>query len=83
MREFTNVTVVKEANVYFDGRVTSRSVLLEDGTKKTLGGEMDVLIAGETEWKPYREGDPFEVPANSFFNLKIPSIADSCCSYIG
>ena len=37
MTEFKNVTVVKEANVYFNGGVTSRTVLFEDGSKKTLG----------------------------------------------
>ena len=37
MSEFTNVTVVREANVYFNGGVTSRTVLFADGTKKTLG----------------------------------------------
>jgi len=34
---FENVTVVKKANVYFDGKVTSRNVLFADGTRKTLG----------------------------------------------
>ncbi len=37
MSEFTNVTIVREANVYFDGGVTSRTILFPDGTKKTLG----------------------------------------------
>jgi uncharacterized protein YaiE (UPF0345 family) len=37
MSEFKNVTVVKQANVYFDGKVTSRTVLFPDGSKKTLG----------------------------------------------
>ncbi len=37
MPEFKNVTVVKQANIYFDGGVTSRTVLFADGTKKTLG----------------------------------------------
>ncbi len=37
MPEFKNVTVVKQANIYFDGAVTSRTILLEDGSKKTLG----------------------------------------------
>lgn len=43
MSEFRNVTVVKEANVYFDGRVTSRTVVFPDGSKKTLG----VMLPGE------------------------------------
>ncbi len=37
MPEFKNVTVVKQANIYFNGAVTSRTVLFEDGSKKTLG----------------------------------------------
>jgi uncharacterized protein YaiE (UPF0345 family) len=37
MSEFTNVTVVREANIYFNGAVTSHTVLFPDGTKKTLG----------------------------------------------
>ena len=43
MSEFKNVTVVKKANVYFEGRVTSRTVLFPDGSKKTLG----VMLPGE------------------------------------
>jgi uncharacterized protein YaiE (UPF0345 family) len=35
--EFKNVTVVAKANVYFEGRVVSHSVLFADGSKKTLG----------------------------------------------
>jgi uncharacterized protein YaiE (UPF0345 family) len=34
---FKNVEVIKKANIYFDGAVTSRTVLFSDGTKKTLG----------------------------------------------
>ena len=37
MPEFKNVTVIKKANVYFDGKVTSRTVVFPDGSKKTLG----------------------------------------------
>jgi hypothetical protein len=46
MSEFKNVTVVREANVYFDGKVTSRTVLFGDGSKKTLG----VMLPGEYEF---------------------------------
>ncbi len=35
--QFANVTVVTKANIYFDGKVVSHSVLFADGTKKTLG----------------------------------------------
>jgi uncharacterized protein YaiE (UPF0345 family) len=37
MTEFNNVTVIKAANVYFDGQVTSRKVTFADGSFKTLG----------------------------------------------
>ncbi|GAA0813261.1 pyrimidine/purine nucleoside phosphorylase [Colwellia sp. D2M02] len=37
MSEFNNVTVTRAANVYFDGKVTSRKVTFEDGSFKTLG----------------------------------------------
>ena len=46
MSEFKNVTVVREANIYFDGRVVSRSVLFPDGSKKTLG----IMQPGEYEF---------------------------------
>ena len=37
MTEFNNVTVVKKANVYFGGNVTSRTLKFADGSSKTLG----------------------------------------------
>lgn len=47
MSEFNNVTVVKEANIYFGGQVSSRTVLLADGSKKTLG----IMLPGEYEFR--------------------------------
>jgi uncharacterized protein YaiE (UPF0345 family) len=46
MSEFENVTVVKAANVYFDGKVTSRVVKFNDGTRKTLG----IMMPGDYEF---------------------------------
>ncbi|WP_078553644.1 pyrimidine/purine nucleoside phosphorylase [Bacillus alkalicellulosilyticus] len=64
MSTFENVTIVKAANIYFEGKVTSRTVLFEDGTKKTLGimnpGEYEFstdqkeemeILAGKLEYK--------------------------------
>jgi uncharacterized protein YaiE (UPF0345 family) len=34
---FEKVTAVAKANVYFDGKVVSHSILFGDGSKKTLG----------------------------------------------
>jgi uncharacterized protein YaiE (UPF0345 family) len=35
--EFKNVTAVAKANVYFDGKVVSHSIIFADGSKRTLG----------------------------------------------
>lgn len=35
--EFSGVTAVTKANVYFDGKVVSHSIVFADGSKKTLG----------------------------------------------
>ncbi|WP_293777506.1 pyrimidine/purine nucleoside phosphorylase [uncultured Oxalicibacterium sp.] len=35
--QFDNVSVVKKANIYFDGKCVSHSVVFADGTKKTIG----------------------------------------------
>ncbi|MEC8138825.1 MAG: pyrimidine/purine nucleoside phosphorylase, partial [Pseudomonadota bacterium] len=36
MSQFDNVSVLKKANVYFDGKVSSRTVVFADGSTKTL-----------------------------------------------
>ena len=46
MDRFEQVTVIKQANVYFGGKVTSRTVLFADGTRKTLG----IMMPGEYEF---------------------------------
>ena len=46
MPKFETVAVVKAANVYFDGKVTSRSIEFPDGSKKSLG----VMLPGEYEF---------------------------------
>ena len=43
MSRFEGVSVVKAANVYFDGKVTSRTVEFPDGSIKTLG----IMLPGE------------------------------------
>lgn len=47
MRQFENVTLMKKANVYFDGNVTSRTIFLPDGERKTLG----IMLPGEYTFK--------------------------------
>lgn len=43
---YENVSLVRKANVYFDGQVNSRTVIFADGTKKTLG----FMQAGDYEF---------------------------------
>jgi uncharacterized protein YaiE (UPF0345 family) len=87
MSEFTNVTVVKKANIYFDGKVTSRTVLFADGTKKTLGimqagdyefstgaaENMDIL-AGELEWQLKGEQAWQKINAGQSFDVPANSV---------
>lgn len=37
MSQFDSVSVIKKANVYFDGKCVSHTVQFADGTKKTIG----------------------------------------------
>ena len=46
MTEFKDVTVIKEANIYFDGKVSSRTVVFADGSSKTLG----LMLPGDYEF---------------------------------
>ena len=43
MEQFDNVSIIKKANVYLEGKVTSRTVVFADGSKKTLG----IMLPGE------------------------------------
>jgi len=103
MSEFANVTVIRKANVFFNGGVTSRTIVFPDGSKKTLGimqpgeyefttssaeimeilaGDLDVLLPGTREWRQIREGQSFDVPANSKFTMRVKTLADYCCSFV-
>ncbi len=35
--QFDNVSAIKKANIYFDGKCVSHGIVFADGTKKTLG----------------------------------------------
>jgi uncharacterized protein YaiE (UPF0345 family) len=46
MESFKDVSVIRKANVYFDGGVSSRTIVFGDGSRKTLG----FMVAGEYEF---------------------------------
>lgn len=60
---YNNVTVENAANIYFDGKVTSRTVWLEDGNKITLG----IMLPGEYEFGT----DSLEVMDITSGNLRV------------
>lgn len=43
MSTIKNANIVKAANIYYDGKVTSRTVNLEDGSTQSLG----IMLPGE------------------------------------
>ena len=43
MSKIENATIVKNANIYYDGKVTSRTVELNDGSIQSLG----IMLPGE------------------------------------
>ncbi|MGC4019480.1 MAG: pyrimidine/purine nucleoside phosphorylase [Muricomes sp.] len=72
--EFENVRLVKAANVYFDGKVTSRTFYMPDGERKTLG----FMVAGEYEFGTAGE-EIMEVMGGSM-DVKLPG-SDVFVSY--
>ncbi|MGL5632382.1 MAG: pyrimidine/purine nucleoside phosphorylase [Azovibrio sp.] len=49
MSQFDHVSVLKQANVYFDGKCISHTVLFPDGSKKTLGVIMPASLTFNTD----------------------------------
>ena len=43
MATIDNASIVKKANIYYDGKVTSRTIKLADGTTQSLG----IMLPGE------------------------------------
>jgi len=87
MSEFNNVTVVKKANIYFDGKVVSHTVLFPDGSKKTLGimqagdyefntgaAEIMEILSGKLEWQLKGENAWKAVAGGESFNVPANSV---------
>ncbi len=47
-----------------------------------IAGIVEVRLKDTNEWKIYKDGSSFSVPANSSFDIKVKEITDYCCSYI-
>jgi len=50
-------------------------------TMMVVEGEMEVLLAGQTEWKTFSAGEKFEIDANSSFKVKIVGQVSYLCKY--
>ncbi len=48
MPRFDNVSVVKKANVYFDGKCVSHTVLFPDGSRKSVGVILPARLSFDT-----------------------------------
>lgn len=82
VKQFDKVGVVCKANVYFDGKVVSHTVLFPDGTKKTIGliypgtytfntgvPEIMEIIAGTCRAKIKNEAEWKAYPAGTAFTV--------------
>jgi purine/pyrimidine-nucleoside phosphorylase len=100
--QIDGVSVITKANVYFDGKCISHTLVLADGNKKTVGvilpsrltfntgapevmetaaGSCRVLFKGETEWQTFGEGQSFNVPGNSSFEIEVTEPYHYVCYY--
>ncbi|WP_163933438.1 pyrimidine/purine nucleoside phosphorylase [Paraferrimonas sp. SM1919] len=48
-----------------------------------LSGEVEVKLAGENQFTPYKYDQEFHVPSNSYFDIKVLQVTDYICRYIG
>ncbi len=67
MSSFENVNVVKKANIYYDGKVTSRSVEFNDGSIKSLG----IMLPGDYTFGT-NEAEIMEIMSGDL-DIKLPN----------
>ncbi|MFA5630041.1 MAG: pyrimidine/purine nucleoside phosphorylase [Porticoccaceae bacterium] len=70
MDSFDNVSVTKAANVYFDGKVTSRALKFADGSVKTLG----IMLPGDYDFGT-AQPELMEITAGHLL-VKLPGSGD-------
>ena len=89
MKKFDNVSVVKKANVYFDGKCVSHTVHFGDGTRKSVGvifpakltfktaePELMEIVAGKSRVKLADDGDWRAFNAGDSFKVPANSSFD-------
>jgi len=89
MTKLENISMIKESNVYFGGKVASRTIYLSDGTKQTLGvmqpgeytfdtkeAEIMEMMSGELEIKLPGETEFRKLNTPESFNVPANSEFD-------
>jgi uncharacterized protein YaiE (UPF0345 family) len=84
--QFSQVTVLTKANVYFDGKVISHAIVFADGTQKTLGliyagsyhfgtgaSERMEIVAGSCRVTLDGQCDAHQYKAGEFFEVPAKS----------
>ena len=87
--EFGNASIIKKANQYFDGQVTSRTVIEADGSTKTLGimmpgtytfgtelAEHMEILAGHVEVEFPDDGNKETIKGGEYFEVPANSSFD-------
>jgi len=87
--QLENVTAITKANVYFDGKVISHTVLMPDGARKTLGliypgtyhfgtaaPEIMEIVAGDCKVRRKGETEWKAYNAGTYFNVPGQSAFD-------
>ena len=73
--EFSGVTALTKANVYFEGRVVSHCLNFPDGTKKTLG----VIFPGKFHFNTDK-AERMEIVAGQCFVRIVGQTGPTACS---
>ncbi len=50
-------------------------------TMLIIEGSLNVLLPGETDWKLYTEGEPFQIDANKSFKVQASQQVSYLCKY--
>ncbi len=69
----------KTLGVMFIGEYLFSTVLRE--RIEIISGELKLKLEGEDDWTIISEGDNFNIPKNSSFNIKVLELVNYTCSY--
>ncbi len=83
--QLKNVDLVTEANLYFDGRCVSHTVLLADGSKKSVGvifpSQLTFNTGAPEVMELIKGGEQFSVVGNSSFDIETLETLHYICHF--